>query len=58
MKPGDAIALVTTALGFRPCKSCEERRKAMNAVNMERSIVEVAVDLAKAVVKPEKPDGI
>jgi len=56
MKPGDAISLVTTALGFRRCKSCEERRKAMNAVDMSQPVLNVAKDLIAAVVDPEKKD--
>jgi hypothetical protein len=29
---GDVVANVTTALGFKPCESCEERRKRLNAM--------------------------
>jgi hypothetical protein len=27
---GDVVARVTSALGIKPCQSCEERRKALN----------------------------
>lgn len=52
MKPGDAIALVTTALGFRECHGCRRRKSAMNAVDTSQPILDVAADLVKAVVSP------
>ena len=51
-RPGDAVARVTSALGFRECGGCEQRHAAMNAVDTSKPVLEVAADLIKAIVSP------
>jgi hypothetical protein len=58
MRAGDFVKTITDAVGIKQCGGCRKRQAAMNRVDLDGPLKEVALGLLSAIIDPgETTDG-
>jgi hypothetical protein len=58
MKLGDFVADITKVLGIKECGGCAKRRAALNRLDLDQPLLDLAKGLKEALVNPPEAHGV